>query len=195
MTKWSLLWPKSLSPNFYIYTLVPFASDCSKFWIQSLDPILISAYLDVVHIMIAPATLRGSSGTLLILQEVWSVFSVGETVGLFHRAPRWHSGQESAWQCRKHKRCTFDPWVRKIPWSRKWQPVPVFLPGKFHGQRSLVGFGPGGSQRDRHDWVHACVHTHSYSNLETGLILPTISKWNLSISLYYVVSQYPLEYL
>ena len=33
----------------------------------------------------------------------------------------------------------FDPWVRKIPWSEKWQPAPVFLPGKFHGQRSLAG--------------------------------------------------------
>ena len=35
-----------------------------------------------------------------------------------------------------------DPWVRKIPWSRKWPPAPVFLPGKLHGQRSLVGYGP-----------------------------------------------------
>jgi len=33
-----------------------------------------------------------------------------------------------------------NPWVRKIPLSRKWQPTPVFLPGKFHGQRSLVGY-------------------------------------------------------
>ena len=33
----------------------------------------------------------------------------------------------------------YDPWVGKIPWSRKWQPTPVFLPGKFHGRRSLVG--------------------------------------------------------
>ena len=38
----------------------------------------------------------------------------------------------------------FDPWVGKIPWSRKWQPTPVFLPGKFHGQRSLVGCSPWG---------------------------------------------------
>ena len=30
----------------------------------------------------------------------------------------------------------FDPWVRKIPWRREWQPTPVFLPGEFHGQRS-----------------------------------------------------------
>ena len=38
----------------------------------------------------------------------------------------------------------FDSWVGKIPWSRKWQPIPVFLPGKFHGQRSLVGYSPWG---------------------------------------------------
>ena len=37
----------------------------------------------------------------------------------------------------------FDPWVGKIPWKRKWQPTPVFLPGKFHGQRSLVGIVHG----------------------------------------------------
>ena len=34
----------------------------------------------------------------------------------------------------------FDPWVRKIPWRRKWQPTPVFLPGESHGWRSLVGY-------------------------------------------------------
>ena len=38
----------------------------------------------------------------------------------------------------------FDSWVGKILWSRKWQPVPVFLPGKFHGQRSLAGYSPWG---------------------------------------------------
>ena len=55
----------------------------------------------------------------------------------------------------------------------------------------------GHKETDMTECMHACTHTHthSYSNLETGLILPTISKWHLSISLYYVVSQYPLEYL
>ena len=38
----------------------------------------------------------------------------------------------------------FNPWVREIPWKRKWQPTPVFLPGEFHGQRSLVGYSPRG---------------------------------------------------
>ena len=61
----------------------------------------------------------------------------------------------------------FNPWVRKIPWSRKQQPTPVFLPGKFHGQRSLVGCilrrlgGGGGSQTVRHDW--ATEHTHRHT--------------------------------
>ena len=44
-------------------------------------------------------------------------------------------------QCGRPK---FDPWVRKIPWRRKWQPVPVFLPGESHGRRSLVGYSPRG---------------------------------------------------
>ena len=43
-----------------------------------------------------------------------------------------------------NKRLGFDPWVRKIPWRRKWQPTPVFLPGEFHGQGSLVGYSAWG---------------------------------------------------
>ena len=49
-------------------------------------------------------------------------------------------GKESTCQCRRCKRCRFNPWVRKIPWSRKWQHIPVFFPGKFHGQR--MGYSP-----------------------------------------------------
>ena len=37
-----------------------------------------------------------------------------------------------------------DPWVRKIPWRREWQPIPVFFPRKSHGQRSLAGYSPRG---------------------------------------------------
>ena len=42
------------------------------------------------------------------------------------------------------RRCGFDPWVGKIPWRRKWQPSPVFLPGESPGQRSLSGYSPWG---------------------------------------------------
>ena len=51
-------------------------------------------------------------------------------------------------QCRRPR---FDPWVRKIPWRRKWQPTPVSLPGEFHGSRSLMGLQSMGLQRVRHD--------------------------------------------
>ena len=60
--------------------------------------------------------------------------------------PRWRSGKESTCQCRRCKRHRFDAWVGKIPWRRKWQPTPVFLPGKSHGQRNLAGYSPWGSK-------------------------------------------------
>ena len=62
--------------------------------------------------------------------------------------PWWLSGKEPICQCR---RCRFDPWIRKISWRRKWQPTSVFLPGKSHIQRSLVGYSQWGVKRVRHD--------------------------------------------
>ena len=47
-------------------------------------------------------------------------------------------------QCRRYKRCGIDPWVGKMPWRREWQPTSVFLPRKFHRQRSLEGYSPWG---------------------------------------------------
>ena len=61
-------------------------------------------------------------------------------------------------QCR---RPGFNPWARKIPWRRKWQPTPVFLPAEFHGQRSLVGYSPRGLKKsDMTEWL-----TLSFSGL------------------------------
>ena len=57
---------------------------------------------------------------------------------------RWLRSKESACQCRRHR---FKPWVRKIPWRRKWQSTAVSLPGKSHGQRSLVGRSLWGTER------------------------------------------------
>ena len=56
-----------------------------------------------------------------------------------HGLPRWLSSKASACQCR---RPGFDPWVRKFPWKREWQPNPVSLPGEFHGERSLESYSP-----------------------------------------------------
>jgi len=51
-------------------------------------------------------------------------------------------GKESACNAGDAGRRKFNPWVRKIPWRRKWQPTPVFLAGESHGQRSLAGYSP-----------------------------------------------------
>ena len=47
-------------------------------------------------------------------------------------------------QSRRHRRHRFDPCIGKMPWRRKWQSTPGFLPGKSHGQRSLAGYSPWG---------------------------------------------------
>ena len=54
------------------------------------------------------------------------------------------SGKGSACQCRSWRRRRFDCWVEKILWRSKYQPTPVFLPGKSHRQKSLVGYSPWG---------------------------------------------------
>ena len=62
--------------------------------------------------------------------------------------PWWLSGKEPTCQCRRHG---FNPWVRKIRWTRKWQLTLVFLHGKPHGQRNLVGYSPWGCKRFGHN--------------------------------------------
>ena len=71
--------------------------------------------------------------------------NIGELIKLMDyqrkaEIPRWHSGEESSCQCRRH--------VSSLGWEdaleKEWQPTPVFLPRKFHGQRSLAGYSPWG---------------------------------------------------
>ena len=60
--------------------------------------------------------------------------------------PGGASGKEPAYQCRP-KGGRFNPWVRKIPWRRKWQLTPVFFPGESHGQWSLVSYSLQGHKK------------------------------------------------
>ena len=46
--------------------------------------------------------------------------------------------------CLQCRRLSFDPWVGKISWRREWLSPPIFLPGEFHGERSLAGYSPRG---------------------------------------------------
>ena len=88
--------------------------------------------------------------------------SLDELFGL----PGRHGGKEFTCQCRRCRRCRFDPWVGKIPWRRKWQPTPAFLPGKSHGQWSLVGYivhGVAKSWIRQSNWT--CTHVKNDHNL------------------------------
>ena len=91
---------------------------------------------------------------------------------------------------RIHQQCRtlgFDPWIRKIPWRRKWQPTPVFLPGKFHGQRSLAGYSPWSckeldtveqprqhTKKQRHYFANKCPYSQSY-----GFSSSPVWMWDL----------------
>ena len=88
---------------------------------------------------------RLSGGVVVMVLCRDSVFMMG--------FPGSASGKEPTCQCRRYR---FNPWVGNIPSVRKWQPTPVFLPGKFHGQRSLAGYSPRGhkSWTRLNDWTH-----------------------------------------
>ena len=103
--------------------------------------------------------------------------------------PRWCSGKESSCQCRRHNRGRFNSWVRKIPWSRRWQPTLESLPETFHGQKSLSGYSlVGCKELDTTEHIctylctplyataytfihiHTCVHTDRSNDLPLNWI-------------------------
>ena len=73
-------------------------------------------------------------------------------------------------QCR---RAGFNPWVGKIPWRREWEPTSIFLPGEFHGHRSLVGLQLMGLQTVGHDWA-TTTHFSSVQFSSVAQLCPTI---------------------
>ena len=90
-------------------------------------------------------------------------------------------------------RIQFNPWVRMVPWRRKWQPIPVFLPGESHGQRSLVGYSPWGhtesdttkasllstaTEQKKHKTTGANVF--SMMNINSIILILNISAFNPS---------------
>ena len=82
--------------------------------------------------------------------------------------PRWLSNKGPACPCWRRGRHVYHPWVRKIHCRRKRQPTPVFLPGKSHGQRSMVGYSPWDC-RVEHDVATEHTHTHTLVRLYTSI--------------------------
>ena len=73
------------------------------------------------------------------------------------------------------------------PWSRKWQLTPVFSPGEFHGQKSLVDYSPWESQKVRHNWLTFPFHTDQ-GLLSYSVFTPSCPKWSqLSFTLFFTI--------
>ena len=96
-----------------------------------------------------------------------------------HIGIRWLSGKESVCQCsghrrcRRRRRCGFKSWVGKIPWRRKWQTSPLFLPGEPHGQRSLVDYSPWG-----HKQSYTTKHTQKENmKIFTAVLFLVVGSW------------------
>ena len=76
------------------------------------------------------------------------------------------------WICLQCRRPRFSPWVGMIPWKQEWQSAPEFLPGEFHGQRSLAGYGSWGHKGlDTTEWLTLSLSWKPFQLLEC-----TISK-------------------
>ena len=115
---------------------VPFPSLTRKF---SYIPFCSSPCFDLAPLSVVISlfyTQSHSSSLSFTLTSLTSYFILSMRIIGF---PWCFSGEEFTCQCRRSR---FNPWVRKIPWRRKRKPTPIFLPGKSHGQRNLVGYSP-----------------------------------------------------
>ena len=78
----------------------------------------------------------------------------------YYGLPQWLNGNESACTAGDVAEVGSVPRLGKMSWRKKWQPTPVFLPGEFHGQRSLVDFSPwNGKESDTTE------HTQAHLNI------------------------------
>ena len=86
--------------------------------------------------------------------------------------PGGASGKESTCQFRRCKRCEFDPWVGKIPWSRKWQLAPL-------GQRSLAGYSLWDLIVDTAELPNTHTHTHTHTHTIYAVLQLAFSGRNM----------------
>ena len=147
----------------FIVLIVSFAGERARAWFRPTCPVLLlCCAFSVTSKRLLPHLMSKGFSCLFLLGVLqfqiymwvfnqllfnhweWYKFESFHTAIQFNHHPFFEESfpgcKESACWCRSCRRHMFDFWVWKIPCSRKWQPIPVFLPGNSHGQRSLVGF-------------------------------------------------------
>ena len=90
-------------------------------------------------------------------QQFWS--ATADQLGYYTWGKGFSDGSDGKKICLECRRPGFDPWIRKTPGRREWLPIPVFLPGKYYGQRSLEGYSPWGHKESD---LTEHTHTHLY---------------------------------
>ena len=91
--------------------------------------------------------------------------ALSHTMGLSQWIRRWRI-------CLQFRIPGFDPWVRKIPWRREWQPTSVLLPGEVYEQRSLEGYSPWGSRKSdmtEEPTLHICYSSYFLQQCEKSI--------------------------
>ena len=136
MTDWTET-PEIYFPLYYRLEVQDQGANILRFWWEP------SSGMQIVNSPLYPLTAQSRKGSTSLRVLIRSLIS-------FTGLPRWSSDKESTYQCR---RCGFHPWVGKIPWRRKWQPTPVFLPGKIPRTEETGGLQSIGSQRVGQDWA------------------------------------------
>ena len=112
------------------------------------------SWWDTEHFELVPWWLCGASQRIPFSARVLKLTKLylhGMTAALIWADLLWKSPlvAQMVKICLQCGRPGFNPWVRKVPWRREWQPTPVFLPGEFHGERSLAGYSLWGSQKNQ----------------------------------------------
>ena len=123
-----------------------------SWWLGLRDVLLLRSRFHQDPIRQADGTAGPASASHgnLVSMLIQNTSSISLVVTCFDsgRCSRWLSGWGVHLERRRRHR--FSPWVEKTPWRRAWQPTSVFLPGEFHGQRSLVSYSLWGRKRVEH---------------------------------------------
>ena len=170
----------SISPNhplghwchlFHFSTCCHLPIHCSYYFKQTVTWLRIKKIKAFALPLFIPSLSLCHISNLHHLPSSWRPFSFSLLTFLTYLLgfPGSSSGKEPACQCRRRKKCRFDPWVRKIPWRRAWQPTPVFLPGESPGQRTLVGY----SHKEL-DMTGVTQHAHTILMPEPSCSVPYI---------------------
>ena len=142
-------------------------TNCSEFYC-SVNYISILNY-QVSYVTVTFVFINYTYIKLILKNSIENIFIFIQIFkSLYLGLPLWLSSKEPTCQCRRHG---FDFWVGKIPGRRKWKPTPVFLPGKSHGQRHIVGYIPRPHRRVRYNLVSKQQRKKKYSKKSEGKLL------------------------